>query len=490
MDVANTASDNDDFITTSIYDTKVDARAGDDQVIVGGSGTLVLGNIGDDWLSVNLHRTAYEEMVLSTDLRGGVGDDFIQASLSLLNYDIGYETTLTANVEGGAGDDLISLDLSSSDAPITATVNGGSGNDTISVTFGFLEGGMGTLTEDLSLWGGAGDDTINVNLYLSNSSFPELDSPIFGGAGDDTITAFVQASGNDGGEATSRIIGGSGDDTIRSLVEGVETGFGGVERNVARGGLGDDRIEVTARGTNDFDFVANHAEGGDGDDVIVARGGVVGDMSESGNTLLGGSGNDHLTARLEIGYYGNTALNTVRGEDGDDVLVASIKVTPGWTDNGATRSELFGGEGADHLSVRGGVGNVLTGNQGDDTLIGGGGTDRLVGGQGADYLRGGGGSDTFVFMSARGEGLAERDQIADFTIGKDRIDVSRIDADAAHSGNQAFSFGHEDGAGNLWVTEDGAGDGSLLYADTGDGLLVVALLEGRAADFSAGDFIL
>ena len=487
--MAHTASDTDDFITTSYYDKRLDAGAGDDQVIIGGSGTLVLGNTGDDWLSAILNFTAYEEMTLSTDLRGGAGDDFLQATLSLVNEDIDFQTHVVANVEGGAGDDRIAVDLSSTDASLSATVHGGSGNDTISVTYGFLFGGMGTISEDLTIWGGAGDDTINVNLYLSNSSYPELLSPVYGGAGDDTITAFVQASGNDGADVTSRILGGAGDDVIRSLVEGVQTGFGGSEVNVARGGLGDDRIEITAHGLNMWDLVSNQARGGAGDDVIVAKGVIDDDYGEASNTLLGGAGNDRLSARLEIGADGGTAVNTLRGDGGDDVLFASIKVASGWGENGAVRSDLSGGLGDDRLTVKGGVDNVLTGNQGDDTLIGGGGADRLVGGQGADYLQGNVGADTFVFMSARGDGPAERDQIADFTMGDDLIDVSRIDADAARSGNQAFTFASEGGAGHLWITEDSSG-GSLLHADTGDGLLVVALLEARAADFSASDFIL
>jgi Ca2+-binding RTX toxin-like protein len=491
--VAYFASDEDDFVTINIEDSKLDARAGNDTVSVNKTGALVFGSFGNDFLSANIHLTAYAETYLATDLRGGVGNDTIDVALSIENYDFGYDTGISANLEGGRGDDVISLDLRSSDAPLTATVHGGSGDDTIAVTFGLLDGGMGTLSEDLSVWGGAGDDTISVNLFLSNSSYPELFSPISGGAGDDTITAFVQASGNDGGDATSRVLGGAGDDTISSTVEGVPTGIGGSERNVVRGGSGDDHIEVTARGTNDFDLVSNNARGGGGDDVLIALGEVVGYESMATNTLAGGAGDDHLTAtlKLESGYE-TTVRNFLSGDAGDDVLRATIKVSPG-SDEITARSVLSGGEGDDRLTVVGGDHNRLFGNQGDDTLIGGKGDDRLIGGQGADFLKGNGGDDTFVFMSARGEGLSERDRIADFHIGQDVIDLSHIDANAFESGNQSFDFSAGSGSGHVWVADDTDGAGSLVYADTGRAVLVVAILDGpgiHAGDYSASDFIL
>lgn len=494
--MAYAASDRDDFVTINIADTKFDAKTGNDHVLINRTGALVFGNLGDDWLSANIHLIAYDETVITTDLRGGLGDDQIYVSLSIANYDIGYDTAISANIEGGAGDDRIVVDLASSDAPLSALINGGSGDDTISVTFGYIEGGMGTLSEDLRIFGGAGNDTITVDLYLSNSGFPELVIPIHGGAGDDTITSSLRASGNDGGDATARIFGGAGDDVIRSVVEGAPTGIGGTETNFARGGAGEDRIEVITRGENAFETMANDARGGAGDDVLVARATIAayGDMSQATNTLFGDGGDDHLTARIDLGsVYGTSGINRLSGGAGDDVLLATIVKGDGWEEDVVARSELKGGDGNDRLTVRGGDGNILWGNLGDDTLIGGSGADRLIGGQGADYLRGNGGADTFVFMSARGAGLDERDQIADFRIGVDAIDVAAIDADAGRPGNQSFVFATEAGAGHLWLEDAADGDSSLLFADTGAGLLVVSLLDGagvRAADYSAGDFIL
>ena len=60
------------------------------------------------------------------------------------------------------------------------------------------------------------------------------------------------------------------------------------------------------------------------------------------------------------------------------------------------------------------------GGSGNDRLQGGDGNDVLSGGMGADRLNGGKGSDTFIFLA----GDKSTDNIADFTNGEDRIDLS------------------------------------------------------------------
>ncbi|HZH50336.1 MAG TPA: hypothetical protein VEZ16_00495 [Microvirga sp.] len=85
----------------------------------------------------------------------------------------------------------------------------------------------------------------------------------------------------------------------------------------------------------------------------------------------------------------------------------------------------------------------LIGGRGDDRLEGFAGKDKITGGLGADSLYGGSGADTFVFRSVRdSEALYDDyDMIMDFSARqKDRIDLSRIDADTLRGGNQAFSF--------------------------------------------------
>ncbi len=142
-----------------------------------------------------------------------------------------------------------------------------------------------------------------------------------------------------------------------------------------------------------------------------------------------------------------TDQNTrIRGRGGDDVLLGR-----------EADDRLFGGGGSDSLT--GGLGNdLLRGNRGNDLLIGGLGNDRLVGNRGADrlfggdgddVLRGGGGSDVFVFTSAD---IYDSDRIADFTSGKDQIDLS----DLGIAGLQSLTLEYANGNtmvsyGNNWI---------------------------------------
>ena len=63
----------------------------------------------------------------------------------------------------------------------------------------------------------------------------------------------------------------------------------------------------------------------------------------------------------------------------------------------------------------------MNGSAGNDLLRGDRGNDRLIGGSGTDILVGGLGNDTFVFSPMDGD---YEDHVADFTRGKDKIDLS------------------------------------------------------------------
>ena len=76
--------------------------------------------------------------------------------------------------------------------------------------------------------------------------------------------------------------------------------------------------------------------------------------------------------------------------------------------------------------------NLLTGSNGNDTLIGGTGTDKLTGGAGNDLFK----SAAYTDLGIN----ATRDLITDFVVGKDKIDLSSLDAISKIAGNQAFQF--------------------------------------------------
>ena len=83
-----------------------------------------------------------------------------------------------------------------------------------------------------------------------------------------------------------------------------------------------------------------------------------------------------------------------------------------------------------------GAGNdLLQGNHVDNKLDAGAGNDILDGAEGNDTLIGGTGADQFRFST-----LGGTDEIADFVSGTDKIDLTRLEANASAAGDQAFSF--------------------------------------------------
>lgn len=135
--------------------------------------------------------------------------------------------------------------------------------------------------------------------------------------------------------------------------------------------------------------------------------------------------------------------------------------------SGTARSDSFGGTSEEDTALGRAGNDRLTGGQGDDllnggsgsdVLAGGAGDDALIGGAGRDSLSGGDGSDRFVFNRLSESGLAkpssklaftnnlgpdtriDPDMIVDFQPGIDKIDLSRLDADATRAGGQVFDW--------------------------------------------------
>lgn len=192
------------------------------------------------------------------------------------------------------------------------------------------------------------------------------DDSIFGGQGDDSINGRGGDDFIDGGNNEDTISAGGGNDEV----------YGGDADDSITGGSGEDLIF-----------------GGSGGDIIT--GGADNDLIFGGHgwdDLRGGGGNDEI--------YGGVSNDLIGGGAGDDIL--------------------FGGRGNDTL--RGGADNdELYGGTQSDTLNGGSGDDLLEGGRSDDLLIGGTGADTFVFA-----GTTNRDMIADFEVGIDKIDITAM----------------------------------------------------------------
>ncbi|GAC1033511.1 retention module-containing protein [Pseudomonas sp. No.21] len=115
-----------------------------------------------------------------------------------------------------------------------------------------------------------------------------------------------------------------------------------------------------------------------------------------------------------------------------------VETSTGWavhtiqTTTGTEASDLINGSKYSDI-INGGNGHdVLYGNGGHDLLNGGDGNDLLIGGIGNDTLTGGAGADVFMWKA----GDVGNDVIKDFNASQgDRIDLSDLLPDAAHSGN-------------------------------------------------------
>lgn len=184
----------------------------------------------------------------------------------------------------------------------------------------------------------------------------------------------------------------------------------------------------------DKDLILNPAEGSDGSyHFLVFR-----DSADNTYHQIHWSGNGSLATQLRgAPIWGGQADEAVSGDEDNDLIHGASGDDRVYGRVG--RDELWGDKGND--IVRGGSGrDTLYGNEGSDLLHGGSGRDKLIGGGGEDVLKGGRGADRFVFESISDSSVGEADMIVDFKRGKDRIDLSPIDANTILDGDQSFVY--------------------------------------------------
>jgi Ca2+-binding RTX toxin-like protein len=222
----------------------------------------------------------------------------------------------------------------------------------------------------------------------------------------------------------------------------------------------------------------SRAIGGDGSDVFF---GLIPSKSWgalNGAALYGGDGDDFLTGTDQRDLLlGGADSDWISGLGGDDFLFGN-----------SGKDKVLGGAGND-LIAGGSGGDYLDGGNGRDKIYGGSGNDKMIGGPGADWLFCDGGYDTIVFRTAAETRTGTTyDRVYGFTPGKDKFDVSAIDADTGLAGNQAFTYDGKVGlsgeAGQLVL------NGSKVLGDVdGDGVADLKF-QVDVSSLSAGDFIL
>lgn len=220
----------------------------------------------------------------NSTLEGGDRDDYIKGALMS-----------DVSVKGGAGDDTIITDGGQG-----TFIEGGDGNDNISTLNNVkISGGAGNDYISANAYntvdGGAGDDRINVG---GNLSRPQSGNVVDGGTGNDTIMgqSYNVLNGGEGNDSISAnqdfnvVSGGQGNDAI--VIRG--------DSNTINGGIGNDTI-----GLDSDNNIVNFSIG-DGKDNIALRSGT-------GNTIKLGEGLNQ--SDMKISYEGTTATISFEGRD-------------------------------------------------------------------------------------------------------------------------------------------------------------------------------
>ena len=529
---------------------------GDDS-LRGGSGVdRLYGGVGNDLLDGGTHGDRMEggignDLYIVDDAAdsvvelAGEGIDAVETALSY---------TLTAHVEkltltgigavNGTGNALDNVITGNGAANL---LSGGAGGDTLDGGGGIDTAGYASATAavvvrlapGLQNTGGAGIDMLIGIENLLGSAFGDT---LTGDAGANTLSGANGDDILDGGLGADLLDGGSGSDTasyasatgaiLVRLALGRQDSAGvwldtltGIE-NVAGSTLSDTLIG---------DGAANVLAGGDGDDVLV--GGLGNDVLQGGDGIdtarydydtnsasagvtvslaitdaqaTGGAGVDRLVGieHLRGSTYGDVLtgdrlVNAIEGRGGDDSIQGGAGDDRLYGDDGA--DTIWGGGDADRLY--GAVGNdILHGEDGNDRILGEAGVDRLygaagndslIGGAGKDFLNGGAGADLFIFDavtdSPGGGSSSSLDQIQDFAVGLDRVDLRAIDANSVVAGDQAFQW--------LGMVKFTGTAGELRFIHSGSSTIVQGDVDGdRASDFgillagtlvlSAADFLL
>jgi Ca2+-binding RTX toxin-like protein len=351
------------------------------------------------------------------------------------------------------------------------------------------DAGQPVLSPNDTLLGGNGDDTLVgsigddvLNGQAGNDSILGGDGndALSGGAGNDTLDGQAGNDTLDGQGGNDVLIGGDGDDVfvLGNGAGGHDTVDGGDGFNsITVNGTGNaDTISVgqvsnqlvITRGTATITASANvqsvtvNALGGD-DTVTV---GDLAGVPPTALTINGGDGNDLITAnganigRVRLLLSGENGNDTILGSNGNDTILG-----------GNGNDAVNGGAGND--SLLGQAGNdTLAGGLGNDTLSGGEGLDFLTGNEGDDLLDGGAGNDTLRGMDGNDTLLGQAgDDVLNGMDGDDSISggVGR-DQISGGAGDDTLDGGRNDdtingNSGNDKIRGDHGND--LINAGTG-----------------------
>jgi Ca2+-binding RTX toxin-like protein len=444
----------------------IDGRGGDDFITDSGTGSSIDGGTGLDMLRLN--RGSVSTATVLTFTTGATGT-------TLLPDGTGFQNIEYLNLTTGAGnDDVTFVNPVGSFATQMDRFDGGAGTDTVTVDLSAATDAV-HMTTDIIL-GGATYGVQFANIENFHITLGSGGGTATAGNGNDILTG---GSGNDqidGAGGTNTISGGDGADYI------LDSGVG----STLDGGTNFDRLALTRSGSAPVSFFwtsgsstpTTLADGtafknfevlylvtGSGDDNVTFDAPQRGLGSPS--SWDGGGGNDTVTVNTPdfgIGFTGSLSGGTYTITDGGDVL-ATFTHVENFKINGTAETDTFTG-GAGNDEFRGMDGNdTLNGGDGNDILIGNAGNDILNGGNNDDHLFGGAGNDTID----GGAGYDVMDSQSD-TQGFTANMATGI-ASGAGIGNDTFTGIEEiqGGSGNDVLTGD-TGD-NRLYGNGGTNTL-------------------
>ncbi len=444
MGVLITGNDNlNEIIQGNRSEIIVDARGGNDRIILNLVGNLGGGNIVD----------------------AGSGDDFVDN-----RFEGGNEIRLGAN-----NDTYVGTGFALSGEGFDR-VFGGGGNDTIAVTT-FHSSYFGEADNDTFVsegWqnffdGGAGTDTLSYELRDDSSTLGGTGVAIdltqnftrTGAARIEEFSSIENATGTNVGDdifgsSVSNVLKGRGGNDLIVGRAGNDTLDGGVGGDEMVGGANNDTYIVDNAG----DIVDELNDGGNGIDTVKSSisfslvqsaklGGVVENLTLTGAAAINATGNS--IANKLIGNSANNVLDgggaadTMAGGAGNDTYVIqdSNDIVDETTNGGAgidtvkssisfnltASAKVLGNveklvlTGSANISGGGNSSaNTLFGNTGNNTLNGGANADTLGGGLGNDVLTGGTGTDKFLFNTVL-NAATNVDRIADFNAVDDTIQI-------------------------------------------------------------------
>jgi Ca2+-binding RTX toxin-like protein len=436
-----TGNDGDNYIIGNNSADTLEGGLGNDKLEGQGGNDIMRGGLGDDEYVVNDIGDVIEE-------NAGEGTDKVWTELA--SYSLA-----GTNLENLSAASQIAHDFRGNAAG--NVIFGAGGNDIIRLQDGGND----------SAYGGLGND-----VFLFGATMDGLDE-VDGGSGTDQIAL-------QGGVAFTFGTGVVGIESI-GLLAGNDTRFGDTAGNFCSYDLTTRDVNVAAGAVLTVDGAKLRAGenltfngsaetdgsffiyGGRGIDALTggARNDVFLFGSDghfgAGDAVNGGSGIDQLALRgnytLTFGAGQLVSIESLGLLSAQDTRYGALGTSYNYNltmndGNVAAGVQLF----VDGAKLRGGETLVFNGSaetDGSFQIIGGANGDTIAGSQngdilqgngGADQLTGGGGADSFRYKLVTDSTASATDHILDFASGTDRIDLTRIDANAGLAGDQAFSW--------------------------------------------------